>query len=562
MNHPNSREWRWQHQLLLSVCLICLGISHVLIQGHQRVNSASGNQLSFIASVSFTSCASAILNCMFMLGGPQYILLRASSMTGTFTDLFVLLGSSLRERSTRYLWKARVYFLAILCFFVGGLIGALIFEDKTMGGLNALTVIIIMLAPLWLLGAFYLVFPRSVDCLGEKPVQLGEKGVTSARSFISSSSEASKFTSSVSLVAITHDTAGDQGEVTKSAPNGSTQISSSARAMAILEDCHDEFNEIETEGLGLRIHSLPRINVLEDDSLRLPLEEAHQNTLQNSSPTIKTRTPGEYEELHYSHFAWICYLPIISGSMNAIALQGLFHISIAITGAITNMGIRVKYPPPPNGTGSRSLSAPVLLCPLLAFALSCSLFGFTLTLPGSSNPSKYALRKMDYPNIKEWRWKHQAFLTLCILSLCLAYGITRSFIGDDKDFAGSVDYRNSDYAAFLFAFSCLAFSAGILNMFSSLGRRITLRASHVSGTINDIFLGIGFALRSRSLRYIWRVRALLLNLISFCIGGVIGSLLFNSSFAASALVFPIILLLPLWVVGIALLIAQRRKYYM
>ena len=99
-------------------------------------------------------------------------------------------------------------------------------------------------------------------------------------------------------------------------------------------------------------------------------------------------------------------------------------------------------------------------------------------------------------------------------------------------------------------------------MFSSLGRRITLRASHVSGTINDIFLGIGFALRSRSLRYIWRVRALLLNLISFFIGGIIGSLLFNSSFAASALVFPIILLLPLWAVGIALLIAQRRKYYL
>ncbi len=143
----------------------------------------------------------------------------------------------------------------------------------------------------------------------------------------------------------------------------------------------------------------------------------------------------------------------------------------------------------------------------------------------------------------------------------MAFAISRSFIGTNKDFASTIDYQDLSNSAFLVALSSAAFAAGTLNTLSSLGRRITLRSVHVSGTINDMFLGLGFALRSRSLRFVWRVRALLYNLISFFTGAVMGSVVFYSSFGASALLFPIIFLAPLWATGIGLLIARRLKHY-
>jgi uncharacterized membrane protein YoaK (UPF0700 family) len=185
--------------------------------------------------------------------------------------------------------------------------------------------------------------------------------------------------------------------------------------------------------------------------------------------------------------------------------------------------------------------------------------GFVLTLP--SKADKYVLRRMDYPSVKEWRWKHQALVSLSIISLCVAFAVARSFTGAANNFAGTVNYQESSSAGFLMACCCAAFAAGVLNTLSSLGRRITVRSSHVTGTINDIFFGLGFALRCRSLRFMWRVRALAYSWMAFFAGAVASSLIFYSFLGSSVLVFPIVLLAPLWVYGIALLILQRRKYY-
>ena len=223
------------------------------------------------------------------------------------------------------------------------------------------------------------------------------------------------------------------------------------------------------------------------------------------------------------------------------------------------MGLRLKSPPPPASTGATSFSSAAILAIIAAYGLACFVCGFVLTLPSSAD--KYVLRRIDYPSVKEWRWKHQALVSLSVISLYVAFAVARSFTGDAKDFASTVNYQEPSSAGFLFACCCAAFAAGVLNTLSSLGRRITVRSSHVTGTINDIFLGLGFALRCRSLRFMWRVRALAYSWMAFFAGAVASSLIFYSFLGASALVFPIVLLAPLWVYGIALLVLQRRKNY-
>jgi predicted membrane protein len=121
--------------------------------------------------------------------------------------------------------------------------------------------------------------------------------------------------------------------------------------------------------------------------------------------------------------------------------------------------------------------------------------GFVLTLP--SKADKYVLRRIDYPIVKEWRLKHQALLSLSAISLCVAFAVARNFTGDPKDFAHTVNYQESSSAGMLFACCCAAFAAVVLNTLSSLGRRITVRSSHVTGTINDIFLVSDSAWASR-----------------------------------------------------------------
>jgi uncharacterized membrane protein YoaK (UPF0700 family) len=148
---------------------------------------------------------------------------------------------------------------------------------------------------------------------------------------------------------------------------------------------------------------------------------------------------------------------------------------------------------------------------------------------------------------------------MCLASLFASYGIAHAFTDDNKNYVNSLDLQVSSNWAFFVACLFDAFASGTLNALLSQGHRITLRASHVTGSVSDIGMGLGFALRSCSLRYMWRLRMLLLCYVSFFSGGVVGSLVFDSAFGDSAVVFPAMLLVPVWVAGVMLLVVQKRQ---
>jgi uncharacterized membrane protein YoaK (UPF0700 family) len=489
-----------------------------------------------------------MFNCMFMLGACSFIVLRACSVTGSLTDTFLTLGSLLRSRSGRHLWKVRLHLIVFFGFVVGGFAGFAIFSDSSLHQ-SSLAVALVIMSPLWFLGAWFLARRR----LSRMSTRLVEVATRLRESFAPKQQSMQVQALTVALTASGsdgHTPAGggaeQAGTEAKKAPASLLQLP----RLILLDEFPDEF---ESEGLGMLIYRLPRINVLEDTEFSVS-----GSSSEGVQPTLVI-TPGEYESIHYAHFAWIIYLAFVAGSLNAITLQGIFRQTVThVTGASTALAYRLVRAPAADATANASFSFGALACIILAFCLACFVCGFILTAPSSLDTSKYVIRRIDYPNVSEWRWKHQVIVSLCIASLCVSHAIVRDFSGSNgTNYASSVSYQQPAYSGFLFACACSAFAAGILNSLSSFGRRITVRSSHVTGSVNDIFLGLGFALRSRSLRFIWRVRVLLINFLAFFAGGVCGSLVFLSSFGATAVIFPAILLAPLWVLGVGMLFVRK-----
>jgi hypothetical protein len=216
---------------------------------------------------------------------------------------------------------------------------------------------------------------------------------------------------------------------------------------------------------------------------------------------------------------------------------------------------RIQPLHPTHDTGEFALT-------IVFYGLGAFITGFMLTTRvGDSNDGKIYPLKMKYPTPKDWRWRHQLLLSLCIACLGASHALVRSSNGGDKNYIATINISvfNSKTSSSFVAWLLAAFASGILNAFLASCEVMTLRACNMSGTVQDIFLGLGYALRSRSLRYMWRVRLLLCCFIAFYVGGISGSLVFRSSFGASAMLFPVIALTPFWLFGIGLLAFRYLK---
>ena len=271
------------------------------------------------------------------------------------------------------------------------------------------------------------------------------------------------------------------------------------------------------------------------------------------------RAAGEYEDVNFKHYIWAFYVSLVGGSINAFALQGIFEQTVThVTGLSARVGIDLVHPRPP---GSPGYSADEIAAMLIVFGISCFFCGFTLTTPGPSGNLQHL--KMDYPKPLTWSWKHQFLLTLCSLCLLISHAIVVNSTHGDKHYIDTIAISEGS-ANLIFFEACLlcTAAAAMLNCFLSQGNLIPLRASHVTGTAHDIFLGLGFALRSRSLRLIWRVRLLSTTYVGFFIGGIIGSAVYSTDFGQYAVITPVIFLTPMWLCGCGFLLLQLRREYL
>jgi hypothetical protein len=167
MSFPTTQIWRFNHQLLLSICIACYGLAHVLFTCDSGVNKdfASTNavfDISASQNVYFVSAwflnvfASGLLNGL--LANSSTIILRAGNMDGHVLDTFMGLADCLISRSLRMFWRVKLQCLAIVSFFLGCMAGSAVFMSPF--GAYSLCFGCIALAPLWCVGVFMLSLDR------------------------------------------------------------------------------------------------------------------------------------------------------------------------------------------------------------------------------------------------------------------------------------------------------------------------------------------------------------------------------------------------------------------
>ena len=480
LDYPNVAGWKWQHQLLTSLCIVALAVAGAIVHGEAgnipKYQARGAKSPAFLTAIMLSTFAASILNGFLTLS--QIMLLRASHLTGTMTDMFYGLGFAVRSRNCRFMWKVHLLFWTFAAFVAGAVIGANAYH--TTFKYSAVLVPVIMLAPTWLFGAGLLV------------IQLLRRREAASAVLASIAAQ----------------------------PDNANGV-----AVAVASD------------------KAPAVAVVE---------------------AVMTRVAGEYEPIDIKYYAWAFYVSFIGGSINALALEGIFEQTVThVTGLTTRMGMYFQYPPSSGSKGGNSYSADDIVLLLLVFGLSASVCGFTLTTSAAdSADTRLHHLKMDYPKPLSWSWKHQILVSLCIIYLGMSHSLVQNASHGDIHYIDTIGIDGSINYDFFEACLLATAASATLNSLLSQGNLIALRASHVTGTVHDIFLGLGFAVRSRSLRLMWRVRLLSCSYIGFFVGGIVGSVVYQSTFGPFSLIFPVILLAPVWLGGAGFLALQLRREHL
>jgi hypothetical protein len=225
------------------------------------------------------------------------------------------------------------------------------------------------------------------------------------------------------------------------------------------------------------------------------------------------------------------------------------------------MAMGFQYPPLASARNISTYSTEEYVFAVLAFGCAGLVTGFCLTYTAEESHDKriYPV-KMNFPSSGHWRPGHQIILTFGIVFYAAAHSIFQSISGGDKNIVRSRGFIDSVYfPTFVWAWLLNLFASGLVNGLLCSGAQITLRAGNMDGHSLDVFLGLADVVCSRSLRYIWRVRAQALAIVAFFCGCLFGTAVFDSSFGPLALSLPCITLAPLWAMGISLSVQRRQR---
>jgi uncharacterized membrane protein YoaK (UPF0700 family) len=528
-SHPCASGWRWQHQLLLSLSMASLAAAHAASQGESKGFKKSP---SIITGIMLTAYAAAILNGFLSLN--KLMLLRASHHTGTIHDLFYLLGFSARARNCRFMWKVKLLSCSYTSFIAGCCIGASVFYSKFQT--SAFLVPFILLLPVFFLGTYLLW------------IQYTRRDSRSAASFDDTFS---------SLYA-----------------NQKASLTSSTAhcGIPVLASIISELNlhrhlQILIDG-GLHNLSLADLSALNPEAVShnygMDSSDAaafigacrSRVTVAGSSLSLPSRI--ETGEIDIKHLIWVFYLSFVGGCVNAASLQGIFEMTMThATGLTTRLGIDVVYPRP---KGYRGYSADEIVAVLAVFCFASFVCGWTLT--GRDGFDQLQHLKLDYPSPTSWLWNHQFILSLSCLCFMISHILFDNASGGNKQYIDSIIIGDGT-SHLVFFEACLLSAAGviILNCFLAQSNRIACRATHVTGSIHDVFLGLGFSVRCKSFHLMWRVRLLGCSVVGFFAGGAAGSAFFMSDAGHYSILLPISLIAPVWFLGLCFLVAQYRPIH-
>jgi hypothetical protein len=267
---------------------------------------------------------------------------------------------------------------------------------------------------------------------------------------------------------------------------------------------------------------------------------------------------GEYESVRAATVLWIIYVSAVCGCIFAVVLKGLFGISIATgSSVISDTAILLAS----NNDQIVGFNEAALIAVTIFAGLGAFFTGVILS-SASGHHGKTAFITILFPSVDSWTWRHQLHVTVCMIVLFVSHAIVESEI-DPRIF--NSPQRNSylrdrvmSSPAYLCSVFLLSFVMSAVSSLLTLNSQLNMRGGNFTSQVFDFFAGIGFALRARSCRYLWKSHMLFWSVVGFVAGCCIGANAIEDTFQTQSVAVTIIFLAPLWLFGAALLLMRWR----
>lgn len=295
------------------------------------------------------------------------------------------------------------------------------------------------------------------------------------------------------------------------------------------------------------------VKQMSNDDLVARLETLKVSVTATAAPVITAPPPAPAAPApappnpHWSFLLWTFYMSVIGGLINGVSLSGIFfEATTHMSGDSSKLIIRWMHPPKEDDVLGQSISGWWYLAFIMSFSLGSFICGAVLCERDmAKKDGSRKILQMDSPYTCKFKTTHQIMFTWEMLCLVLAAIVTKYV---DVQVEGDVQHGDK-YSKFMYSMCLVCCASGMHNSITTASKTIIVRSTHVTGTITDIFMVLGFYARTGNPVHLWKLKVWVPSWIGFFVGVAIGAATF---FAINAwgIVVPVALLSPVWLWGL------------
>lgn len=233
-----------------------------------------------------------------------------------------------------------------------------------------------------------------------------------------------------------------------------------------------------------------------------PPRYSHETPAAIETPAPVSDTAAEETTVDWSFYAFCSLTCIVSGMVDGASLAGVYHEATShLSGISTKMALRLHAPPPlPTTNHATNLGALLpfwsyfhLVC---TFGLGTSISGFVLI-----DTDSLGQRRQLHVNKTlgaAMPAAHRALIATCVILLSMS-SLVIACINTHVCIFTNCSAPGTIYAHTLLSMTLASCACGLLNGLVSSSKTMVFRVSHMTGTVTDAFLLLGFCVRTMSL---------------------------------------------------------------
>jgi hypothetical protein len=231
-------------------------------------------------------------------------------------------------------------------------------------------------------------------------------------------------------------------------------------------------------------------------------------------PSDDAPPPAQCEDVpdtDWMFYAFCCMSCLVAGMVDGASLAGVYlEATSHLSGISTKMALRMNIPPPfPTAARARNLG---VLLPFWAYFLLVCTFGLGSLVCGfvlveNGVHGQPLPRHINVTLGRGMQASHRALIAACTALLSLS-SLVIHCIDTHRCFFAECSSPGAIFAQTLLSMTLASAACGILNGITSCSNMLIFRSSHMTGTITDVFLLVGYCMRVQALPRLQLVRLL------------------------------------------------------